>query len=301
MKWFVSTLAALAFVVNVQASDLRIISWNIEDATPHSKADFLAKVAKEQKADILALQNVNATPYYIANDISEQLGPDWAYRVTTSAKNTKQLAIFWNTRTVHLKLSKVPNNGVYEETDIQAGDRSSAPAQIGYFQKGAFDFFLINVNLMDAWQSHDVKLKQAEVLHNWVSGRKKALSGTENDFVVVGSFNFGFPGERASAFLEGETIDNPSYDILAGNGLLQFTMLGAWKKDPSIKTLIGDWENNDRLVDGFALSKGAARHYVAGSSNVLHVDKQFEDMDDYTDSVSNHLPVIARFKTDFED
>ncbi len=301
MKWFISTLAVLAFALNVQASDLRIISWNIEDATPHSKADFIAKVAKEQKADILALQNVNATPYYIANDLSEQLGGNWAYRVSTSAKNTKQLAIFWNTKTVSLKTSKVPNNGIYEETDIQAGDSTAAPAQIGYFQKGSFDFFLINVNLIDAWQSQDVKLKQAAVLHAWVSGKKKALSGTENDFVVAGSFNFGFPGERASAFLDDDVIDNPSYSILEGNGLLKFTMYAAWKKDPSIKTYIGDWENDDRLVDGFALSKGATRHYVAGSSKVLPVDKQFEDVDDYMEHVSNHLPVIARFKTDFED
>lgn len=301
MKWFVTTLAAVAFMLNAQASDLRIISWNIEDAVPHSKADFIAKTAKAEKADILALQEVNASPYYLANDLSEQLGPNWDYRVTTSAKNTKQLAIFWNTKTVKLKTSKVPNHGIYEETDIQAGDLTAAPAQIGYFQKGAFDFFLINVNLIDAWQSQDVKLKQAEVLHAWVSGRKKALSGTENDFIVAGSFNFGFPGERASAFLDDDVIDNPSYSILEGKGLLKFTMYETWKKDPTAKTFIGDWEHDDRLVDGFALSKGAVRHYVAGSSRVLPVVKQFEDIDDYMERVSNHLPVIARFKTDFED
>lgn len=297
MKWFVSFVAVCAVTLSVHASDLRIISWNIEDATPHDKALTIAKVAKENKADILALQNVNVAPYYHARDIAEALGANWRYEVTRKAENNRQLAIFWNVDSVRLKTSKVPNAGIFEETGVQAGDARNMPAQIGYFQKGSFDFFLINVNLMDAWQRQDDKLAQAQVLHDWVKGKKLALSGTENDFIIAGTFNFGFPGESVL----GDPEDNPSYSLLSGNGLLIFTMEESWKKDRSIFTYTGDWMDDNRLMDGFALSKPAWRHYVKGSSSVLRVDKTFKDMDDYEDEVSYHLPVIARFNTSFED
>lgn len=295
MKSLVFTIITLVTGVLVQASDLRIISWNVDDATPHSKAQFIAGVAREQKADILALQNINASPYYHANEFSEALGANWSYRVTTSAKNSKQLAIFWNTDTVRLKMTKVPNIGIYEETDVQGGDPTNMPAQIGYFQKGAFDFFLINVNLMNAWEGNDVKLKQAEVLHAWISGKKKALSGTENDFIVAGTFNFAFPGE----LVDGDVLSHPAYAQLEGNGLLTFTLKKAWQSDPKLFSYMGDWFDDPRLLDGFALSKPAMRHH--SGSQVLRVDQKFKDMDDYRDDVSDHLPVIARFKTNFED
>lgn len=288
----------LASVCAVQASDLKVISWNIEDATPHSKAWFVAKVAKEQKADILALQNVNVTPYYLANDLSEALGEKWAYKLSTAAKGNKQLAIFWNTETVRLKTSKVPNGGIYEEQEIQAGDVSNMPAQVAYFQKGAFDFFLINVDLMTAWENNDVKVKQAEVLESWVSGNKKQLSGTENDFIVVGGLDFAAPGEKI-----GDTNkSHPSYTILEGKGLLSFVTHteASHNKDASF-SYVSDWFDDYRLLDGFALSKGAKRHYVKGSSVPLRVDKKFADMDEYESKVSGHLPVIARFKTNFAD
>ena len=297
MKTYAATLFAAATAIAVQASDLRIMSWNIEDAMPHSKAAFIASTAKSEKADILALQDVNVTPYNLINDLTEALGQNWTYRVTKGSQGNKQLAIFWNTDSVKLKTSKVPKAGAYEERSIQVGDKRNEPAQVAYFQKGAFDFFLINVNLVKAWQDHDMKLKQAAVLHDWVNGKKRALSGTENDFIVVGTFNFGFPGERVN---EG-TYNNPAYTSLSGNGLLTFTMQEVWKKDHSAFTYVGDWVDNDRLMDGFALSKPAVRHYVSGSSRIVRADQKFANMDDYEDDVSQHLPVIARFKTSFED
>lgn len=288
MKRMLVGLCALVATAAANAGDLRIISWNIEDATPHSKAQVIADVAKENRADIIALQDVNVTPYNLVNDLKEAFGPDWKFKVTKSADNTRQLAIAWNTRTVDLKKTKVPKAGAYEETSVQAGDSTINPAQIAYFQKGAFDFFLINVNLMRAWDRHDAKVAQATALHDWIAARKKELSGTENDFVVAGTFNFDQAGAGAQT--------STSYGILEGNGLLTFVL-----KSTSGVSYFGDWFHDDALMDGFALSKPAVRHYSAGSAHVIPVDKKYRDSDDYSDSVSDHLPVIATFKTGFED
>lgn len=281
-------LFALVAAAAANASDLRIISWNIEDATPHSKAKVIADVAKENKADIVALQDVNVTPYNLVNDLREAFGPDWKIKVTKSAENTRQLAIAWNTKTVDLKKTKVPKAGAYEETSVQAGNETIMPAQIAYFQKGAFDFFLINVNLMRAWDKHDLKVAQATALHDWIATRKRELSGTENDFVVAGTFNFDQAGTSAQT--------STSSQVLEGNGLLTFVM-----KSAKAISYLGSWFHDDALMDGFALSKPALRHYVADSAKVIPVDKQYKDADDYSDSVSDHLPVIASFKTNFED
>src|SRR3989338_7979889 len=171
MKPYAAMLFAAATTLAAQAGDLRVMSWNIEDATPHSKARVIAETAKKEKADILALQDVNVTPYNLINDLTEALGDNWLYRVTKKAQGSKQLAIFWNADSVNLKTTKVPKAGAYEDISLQVGERRNMPAQIAYFQKGAFDFFLINVNLIDAWENHDQNLEQAEVLHDWVDGR----------------------------------------------------------------------------------------------------------------------------------
>jgi exonuclease III len=288
MKRMLVGLFALVAAAAANAGDLRIISWNIEDATPHSKAKVIADVVKENKADIVALQDVNVTPYNLVNDLTEAFGPDWKFKVTKSADNTRQLAIAWNTKTVNLKKTKVPKAGAYEETSVQAGDHTINPAQIAYFQKGAYDFFLINVNLLRAWDKHDLKVAQATALHDWIAVRKKELSGTENDFVVAGTFNFDQAGTSDQT--------STSYQILEGNGLLTFVL-----KSTKAISYLGSWFHDDALMDGFALSKPAVRHFVSNSAKVLPVDKKYESPDAYSYEVSDHLPVIATFKTNFED
>jgi exonuclease III len=293
--WLIGLFVLVASIA--YGNDMRILTWNLQDAVPHSKAQFVADTAKEQKADIVALQDVNVTPYNLVNDLTEAFGPNWDYRVTNKKVGSKQLAIFWNTKTTHLKMTKVPKPGAYEETSIQVGERVNFPAQIAYLQKGMFDTFVINVNLIRGWEENEAKLSQAAALSHWVAVKKKALSGTENDFVVVGTFSSGFKGEQ----VDDNLMKNPATDELAGQNLLTFTMREVWKKNPSAFTYLGSWVDSFRLLDGFAMSKPAIRHYVPGSSQILRVDKKFKDLGEYNDKVSDHLPVIARFKTDFED
>ncbi|MDD2710257.1 MAG: hypothetical protein PHV34_19920 [Verrucomicrobiae bacterium] len=297
MKVRVVTFALCVLAAAVYADDLRLISWNLRDANPHSKAKFVADTAREQKADIVAFQAVNVTPYNLILDLTEAFGKGWDYRVTKSAVGPKQLAIFWNTKTVKLKTTKVPNAGAYEETAIQVNEKVNLPAQVAYFQKGMYDFFLLNVDLIRGWEGNEIKLQQVKVLSQWVSTKKKALSGTENDFVVAGSFHFSFPGEKVDDTL----MNNPASEILSGQNLLIYTMKEVWVKDPTVFSYVGSWVDDYRLLDGFALSKPAYRHYVKGSSQVLRVDKKFKDLDSYEDDVSSHLPVIIKFKTNFED
>lgn len=295
-SWYV-VLFTVVMTVAAYGSDMRIMTWNLEDAMPHSKAQFVADTAKEQKADVVALQDVNVTPYNIVNDLAEAFGKDWDYRVSNKTVGSKQLALFWNTKTTKLKMTKVPNAGAYEETTIQVGNRAHYPAQVAYLEKGMFDTFVINVNLIRGWEGHEIKLAQVDALRQWVSTKKKALSGTENDFVVAGTFSFGFPGEK----VDDTVMDNPAQEILAGKELLFYTMKEVWVKNPSVFTYVGSLVDDYRLLDGFALSKPAVRHYVKGSSQVLRADKKFKNVDEYDDNVSSHLPVIARFKTGFRD
>lgn len=278
------------------AADLRIMTWDIEDAFPAEKTAVLAQAVRKHKVDILALQNVSSTGARFHHSIQAELdklfGANVYRHAVTQGSRFDGNAVFWNSKTVQVGDSS-------GDASIRMAAKSLRPAQIIHARSGAFDFRLVNVNLYEGSDDDDdTKLRQAAVLRTLL--KKIAGPSGTNPLILAGNLQMGFPNEKVYDEMtdDFDVFENPAYQELNADGFLKFCTRDTIRKNPRAFSFIGDLLDCRRLVDHIAANDAAAKRYVKGSAQVVRIDREFFDsMDDYEWNFSDHLPVIARFKT----
>jgi endonuclease/exonuclease/phosphatase family metal-dependent hydrolase len=276
------------------SAGLRVMTWDIEDAYPLDKYPVIARVVKEHKIDVLALQNVQTRQERIHQLIQRELDKTFGegvyqHRVTTGQRFDAN-AVFWNTRTVQ------PMDQP-EKQALQALRTGNRPAQIFRGKAKNFEFVLVNVNLYEGLLDEEgPKLDQAAALRDLIRKLQKNAP-----VILTGNLQMGLPGERVYDEISDsyEAQESPAYAKLNPDGLLQFCTGDLMKRNPRAFSYVGDVLEGGRLTDHIAATPAAWKRYAQGSARVVRVDQDhYDSLDDYEWNFSEHLPVMAEFRKD---
>jgi endonuclease/exonuclease/phosphatase family metal-dependent hydrolase len=278
----------------LDAAEIRVMTWDIEDAYPMDKYPVIAKVVREQKVDILALQNVQTKQERIHQTIQRELDKlfgQGVYKHTiTTGQRFDANVIFWNTRTVQPIDSP-------ETQALQTRNTGSRPMQIFRAKAKNFEFTIVNVNLYEGLLDEEgPKLDQAAELRDLIRRLQKSAP-----VILTGNLQMGLPGERVYDEISDtyEDQESPAYAELNPDGFLSFCTKDLMARNPRAFSYVGDVLEGGRLTDHIAATQGAWKRYSQGSAHVVRVDKDhYESLDDYEWNFSEHLPVVANFKKD---
>ncbi len=164
------------------------------------------------------------------------------------------------------------------------GDSSRRKAFIVDMEIGGFDFTLIVVHLKSGRGAKEQKLRdrQAQVIGKFITERRS--QGTE-DILLVGDFNM-IPGQDVSNFHH-----------LGGNDLMDF--LSSWDLQDRYSHILEKGRAN--LLDGFAISRTYSKEYIRGSLRLFPMHWALDiGLEEYRQTVSDHLPFVASFRIDRE-
>jgi len=286
---------ALLAVLPAGAADLRIMTWDVEDAYPLNKAAVLAKAVKKHRVDILALQSVQTSGTKFDELVQEELdkvaGRGVYRHVATSRSRFDGNAIFWNTRTVR-------DGRVVSDSSIDPGRMSRPAALILSARAGNFQFQLVNVNLdEDRDVDDEAENTRARRLCRLL---KKIGDHDSKPVILAGNLDLGFPGERVFDEVDDDydAEEHPAYEVLNPDGFLEFCTREIAEKRPHAFSYVGDILEGGRLTDHIAANAPAWKRYIKGSAEVVRIDREFyDDLDDYEWNFSDHLPVMSEFKT----
>ena len=292
--WFTFVLWACSG--SLGAADLRVMTWDVEDAYPSDKTEVIAGAVKKHKVDILALQNVQISGTRFQQEVQDQLdklfGKGVYRNAVTASTRFDGNAIFWNTRTVQASDEN-------EDDSLKMTSKRLRPAQVMHVRAGSLDFRVVNVNLYEGVdQDDDAKIRQATLLRNLL----KKIGGRDESkaLILVGNLQMGFPDEKIFDELtdDFDVNTNPAFRELNSDNFLKFCTRELARKNPHAFSYIGDLLESSRLIDHVAANDAAWKYYVKGSAEVVRIDKEFFDsLDDYEWNFSDHLPVIAKFRT----
>ena len=275
--------------------ELRLGTWNIEKLGQEADTDYplVARII-EQNFDVIAIQEVmildGGHPGF--DRLLAELGGQWDGFVTdrprpdVTASYAEYYAVLWRRELAR----PCPGwEGLVYHEDNPGGSSGTGPNLFSRepafvcleagFDMGpdsgttGFDFVLASYHAL--WASGDTEVTMAEVDHvDDVFASMAAACPGEEDLVIAGDFN-----------LESDTIDTlVDADILTeGSG----------------STLRDDGHISGNLID-HVLVASAASTAEAGPALVLDVRGEASTFPVFRETVSNHLPVMARF-TVFRD
>jgi endonuclease/exonuclease/phosphatase family metal-dependent hydrolase len=259
-----------------------VAAWNIKglDADPISetRARQIAKGIALLDPEVIALAEVH--PDSIVNVIVQELnnrGGKYEAPIILQQKPSvvQNLAIIYKTGVSVSEATLIPNSDLTEE--LRSRRALAAKVKIGNF-----DFLLVAVHLKSSRDdnSRALRTKQAKALAEYINSQTAGGGNAERDVLVIGDYNM-IPEQ-----------DEVNFDALSPTGFLRF--LSYQLTGPSHIRRCQPLEGN--LLDGYAVSARHTAEYVEGSLRIFPLDRALRlSCDDYVSSVSDHLPLVARF------
>ena len=265
------------------ASILRLGAWNIKKLGHNNGKNYpLVAAIIEDRFDVLAvvevMQRQGGHPGY--DELLEALGAGWAGLVTetprpdTTSGSAEFYAVVYRTNRASpcagwtALVYHEDNDGSASGAGINAFSREPA---FGCFIAGTFDFMLAPYHA--TWSEGDIDDISGEVagLDAVFSAMAAALPG-ETDLMILGDFNL-VPSDLEDAI--GREI------ATVGTG----------------STLNGSGERTQNLYDHLLVNDGDATSEQIGSAEVIDVRSEAATNKVFFDTVSDHLPIVARFNT----
>jgi endonuclease/exonuclease/phosphatase family metal-dependent hydrolase len=291
--WLVCTLVALiltrvilriaypdkALVVRVP-NEIIVASWNIGFDPVEKRIDEIVAGAREINADILVL--IEVTP----SSASEVLRREFQragmnYKVSVAQQRDRQsICVFYRNS---IEISQVKP---LKATDL--GNPDLRQAYTATIKAGSFDFNFIAIHNKSKRQSEtgdstEMRNRQLNILRDFI---RSATKGSEKDAILIGDFNM-LPDE-----------DKDQFDRLNKFGNLMFI---AQPSEKSPFTFIARNGQDTSFIDGIAITKDV-KEYVPGSfATVPLYELSGRGKLWFREKVSDHIPVMARFKTDGPD
>ncbi len=162
------------------------------------------------------------------------------------------------------------------------GDRNKRKSFVVTLEIGKFDFLLIVAHLKAGRGRGDQKIRdrQAKVIGQFIKDRR---SESREDILLVGDFNM-IPGQDISNFHH-----------LGGDDLMDF--ISSWDLQSRSSHIMEAGRAN--LLDGFAISRTYSTEYIRGSLRVFPMHWSLDmGRERFRESISDHLPFIAKFRID---
>ncbi len=255
------------------------IEWlgdGVDDQKPRTDPDYLliADVIARMNVDVLGVQEIE-------NEQALQRVLRYLDGYTGFVANggTKQ-----NVGVIHRKTVDVRNVGLYQPLTI--GKKGMRPGLIVECKKGSFDWIMMVVHLKSTSrydstnalreESRQIRSAQVELLSAWSDS--VVAAGKEKDVMLVGDFNDA-TNKRQQATLT----------ALMNNTTMQFVTGGMKScRNPQ-------WNTIDQVV----VSKSAHDRFIKGSEYMEDL-KGFLPAESVA-AISDHCPVIVRFRTNAPD
>ena len=265
------------------ASILRLGAWNIKKLGHNNGKDYpLVAAIIEDRFDVIAvvevMQRQGGHPGYDA--LLEALGANWEGMVTATPRpdTTSGSAEFY--AVLYRANRAAPCAGwtalFYHEDNDGSGSGSGVDAfsrepAYGCFVAGTFDFMLAPYHA--SWSEGDIDDISGEVagLSAVFASMATARPG-ELDRIILGDFNL-VPSDLEDAI--GREIPT------VGTG----------------STLNGSGERTQNLYDHLLVNDSDATSEQIGSAEVIDVRSEAANNKLFFDTVSDHLPIVARFNT----
>jgi len=263
------------------ASILRLGAWNIKKLGHNNGKDYsLVADIIDDRFDVLAvvevMQRQGGHPGYDA--LLEALGGGWAGLVTgaprpdTTSGSAEFYAVLYRTNRAApcvgwtALVYHEDNDGSGSGTGVDAFSREPA---FGCFVAGAFDFLLAPYHA--TWSDGDIDDISSEVAGlDAVLASMAAARPSEADLIILGDFNLVPSDLEATIGREIPTVGTGS-------------------------TLNGSGERTENLYDHLLVNDSDATSEQIGSAEVIDVRFEAASNEIFFDTVSDHLPIIARF------
>ncbi|MDQ3802242.1 MAG: endonuclease/exonuclease/phosphatase family protein [Acidobacteriota bacterium] len=262
-----------------------------------NKVQRLSRAIRNMNPDVLVLSEVN--PDSVATDIKNQLS-GYDVRILSQTASQNIAILFKNSVTVS-NVQLIPGS--------DDGNQRLRRALAARVKVGQFDFILIGVHMKagrprnpqtNSRDPQRIRTRQATAIANFI---RQQTQGSERDVLLVGDYNM-VPGQDAVNF---RTMSpGPS-----NNEFLRYISSQAL----SLSHINdcgdgGEDEVEGRLLDGFAISRVHTREFVAGSMRTINFNDASVFSSEtgtpftcttYTGFISDHLPLVARFRTNQDD
>lgn len=279
--------------------EIRVAAWNVQgvrfdsngNPSPIFKSARLANAIKAIRPDVIALSEVNSEAE--VRRIIQELGNDGLmYRYTMLAnqqRGMQMLAILFR------QGIQVTNQRLIPGSD--AGQSSLRKALAAHFKSGDFDFLLVGVHLKSSRgrAPRHTRTRQMRAIRRFIEERVQATG--EQDVLVAGDYNM-IPVEDQANFNE----LSPEGGFMRFISSEEFALPGGGFQISHLNDCpVSDPDNN--LLDGFAIAReGTQDEYVADSLEILQLHGLLGvDCSNYRRDFSDHLPLVARFRTDTGD
>ena len=262
-----------------------VAGWNIlgVDPIPDDRIANIAETIERIDPHVIVLTEVN--PNDAPARIVEHLGAGYQPPVILeqNAEVVQNIALIFKDGVT------VTDAELLEGTDLAEEPRSRKALKANV-RIGNFDFILIGVHLKSSRDgaSRAMRTRQCTAIAEFIDD---AVSGDEKDVLVVGDYNM-IPRRGRTR------NDEVNFFALSPDNFLRFV---------STDFLNGRTSHIDgcplrgNLLDGFAISREFTREYVGDSTRLLTFNQLGRDCDAFLDEVSDHLPVVSRFRVDRPD
>jgi endonuclease/exonuclease/phosphatase family metal-dependent hydrolase len=260
-----------------------VAAWNFKGRPPVSdaRARKLAEGIADLDADVLLVCEV-APDTLLPRIVKLVEGRGIKYQAQMPAQHSD------------IKIAVLAREGVFLDsvTLIDGSDlgdgKTFRKALTAFVRIGKFDFRLIGVHLKSArdQKSRALRSKQSEVLAKFI--KQSMDSGKERDFLIVGDYNM-IPEQ-----------DEDNFKSLNPEGLLRF--ISSEDLVAPVFSHIGPSGKPGNLLDGYAISEEFTKEYVRGSLRVFPLHRALGmSLAQYANQVSDHLPLVARFRITADD
>ncbi len=307
MREIVLALCSLAALTSpCLAQTARIAAWNVgsgRGAGAGISEDRAARIGKiiatKIKPDVIVLSEVGPEN---AAEVIAQASKDNGFPLNaiTPPQNEgvfQKLSILYRPEVEVWGSKTIKGSDDLMPIEIEE-EKSSRKAIVAKVRVGNFDFHVVGVHLKSKSPTpahldrpHEMRDRQCAVIADKIESLTK---WNEKDLILVGDYNM----------TPGDPDDEKNFATLNKNGNLTFisNAVSGW-------THIGYWDGelHRSKLDGYAVSNGTATEYIPGSFNILSPaelglkESNFSQKWKKATYISDHVPIIAEFRTDAED
>jgi len=258
-------------------STAAVVAWNFAGFTaiPAPRQVQIARALMDLDAELVAAVEVN--PDHAIHDVAAaltELGTCYDARILDQTAN-QNIGVLFKCEVQVTNPRLVPGSD-----DGQSSLRKAFAVDV---RVGEFDFLVVVLHLKAGRSAQDraTRTRQVGQIATFLAG---ALGGAERDVLVVGDYNM-IPGEDAANF-----------DGLNPGNMLRFISTEDLVGQPSHLPGSGSCEGGN-LLDGFAVSRDHTGEYIEASLRIYPMHRALGmTLCGFRSEVSDHLPLIARFR-----
>lgn len=269
-----------------------VAAWNVKgfEPIPASRIRLIARAIHNMRPDVIALTEVN--PDTALDDLVAELrnhGDEYRSLIVPQTARQNIGLLFRN---------GVDLSGGELIDGSDDGDADLRKALAARVRVGRFDFILITVHMKSARSQQDraTRTRQATAIARFI---ERQTAGAEKDVLVVGDYNM-IPGP-----------DDVNFRALSpgpnSNEFLRYVSTEALVGQASHISSCNPRRGN--LLDGYAISRLHTREFRPNSLRLITMtDPVFRqeggglpNCATYTGLISDHLPLVARFRVTSDD